>query len=85
MGYIRNYNKTAQFDAERPGNRTTFSRTEVTGSTLNRYNAWAAIRKTGQSRGFSHPCRMSHLAGNRHHDLRGERRPARARPADGRP
>jgi hypothetical protein len=28
---------------------------------------------------------MSHLAGNRHHDLLEERRTARARPADGRP
>jgi hypothetical protein len=30
-------------------------------------------------------CRMSHLVGNRHHDLSGERRTARARPTDGRP
>jgi hypothetical protein len=34
-------------------------------------------------RGFSYPRRMSHLAGDRHHDLPGERRTARARPADG--
>jgi hypothetical protein len=38
----------------------------------------------GQVGGFSHPRWMSHLAGDRHHDLPGERRTARARPADGR-
>ena len=58
--------------------------TEVTGRALNRYNAWAAIRKRA-SCGLSHSRRMSHLAGNRHHDLPGERRPARARPTDGWP
>jgi hypothetical protein len=42
-------------------------------------------KEAGQSGGFSHPRRMSHLAGNRHHDLPGKRRPARARPADGWP
>jgi len=41
--------------------------TEVTGRALNRYEA-------GQSGGLSHPGRMSHMAGNRHHDLSGERR-----------
>jgi hypothetical protein len=35
----------------------------------------------GQSGGLSHPRRMSHLAGNRHHDLLGERRTARASPS----
>jgi integrase len=57
--------------------------TEVTGRALNRYNAWAAIRKREGSR-FSDPRRMSHLAGNGHHDLPGKRQPARARPAGGR-
>jgi len=59
--------------------------TAVTGRAPNRYNAWAAIRKRAKSCGFSHPRWMSHLAGDRHHDLPGERRTARARPADGRP
>jgi hypothetical protein len=40
--------------------------------------------EAGQGSRFSHPRRMSHLAGNRHHDLSGERRTARTRPADGR-
>jgi hypothetical protein len=40
--------------------------------------------KAGQGSGLSHACRMSYLAGNRHHDLPGERRTARARPTDGR-
>ena len=39
--------------------------------------------EAGEGGGFSHPRRMSHLAGNRHHDLPGERRTARTRPADG--
>jgi hypothetical protein len=37
-----------------------------------------------QGGGLSQPSWMSHLAANRHHDLPGERRTARARPADGR-
>ncbi len=40
--------------------------------------------QAGQGCGFSHPGRMSHLAGNRHHDLSGERGTARARPANDR-
>jgi hypothetical protein len=40
--------------------------------------------EASQRCGFSHPRRMSHLASNRHHDLPGERRTARARPTDGR-
>jgi hypothetical protein len=59
--------------------------TAVTGRALNRYNAWAAIRKRAKAAGFSYSSRMSYLAGYRHHDLPGKRRPARARPADGRP
>jgi hypothetical protein len=39
--------------------------------------------EAGQGGGFSHPGRMSHLAGNRYYHLPGERRTARARPADG--
>jgi hypothetical protein len=30
---------------------------------LNRYNAWAAIRKRAKGGGFSDPSKMSHLAG----------------------
>jgi integrase len=47
----------------------------VTGRALNRYNAWSAIRKRAKA-GFSHPCRMSYLEGNRYHDLPGKRRTA---------
>ena len=58
--------------------------TAVTGRALNRYNAWAAIRKRARGGGFSHSSRMSHLAGNRNHNLPGERWTARACPTDGR-
>src|SRR6202045_4648797 len=39
--------------------------------------------EAGQGGWFSHPRWMSHLASNRHHDLPGERRTTRTRPADG--
>jgi hypothetical protein len=42
------------------------------------------LTEAGQGCGFSPLWGMSHLAGNRHHDLPGERWTARARPADGR-
>jgi hypothetical protein len=57
--------------------------TAVTGRALNRYNAWTAIRKRAKAAVFL-TRRMSHLAGYRYHHLPGERRTARARPADGR-
>jgi integrase len=57
--------------------------TAVTGRALNRYNGRDS--EAGQGGGFSHPSRMSHLAGDRHHDLPGERWTTRARSADGRP
>jgi hypothetical protein len=59
--------------------------TAVTGRALNRYNAWAAIRKRAKAAGFLTPVGMSRLAGNRHDDLPRERWTARARPADGWP
>jgi hypothetical protein len=49
--------------------------TTLTGRALNRYNAWAAIRKGRQGGGFS----GSRPAGNRHHNLAGERRTVLAR------
>jgi Schlafen, AlbA_2 len=52
---------------------------------LNRYTAWAAIRKRAKAAGFLTPVGMSRLAGNRHDDLPRERWTARARPADGWP
>jgi len=42
----------------------------------------SAERALNQGGGLSQPSWMSHLAANRHHDLPGERRTARARPAD---
>jgi hypothetical protein len=57
--------------------------TKIMGRALNLYNAWAAIRKRAKAEGLSHPRWMSHLAGNRHHNLPGERRAARVRPTDG--
>jgi hypothetical protein len=56
--------------------------TEVSGRALNRYNA--AIRKRAKAAGFL-TGRMFYLAGNRHHDLPGKRRTARACPTDGGP
>jgi hypothetical protein len=50
-----------------------------TGQALNRYNAWAAIRKRTKAAGFLTPRWMPHLAGNRHHHLPAERRTAGAR------
>jgi hypothetical protein len=38
---------------------------------------------SGPSGGFPHPHRVLHLACDRHHNLPGKRRTARARPADG--
>ena len=58
--------------------------TEVTGRALNPGQRLGDYSEAGQGGRLSHPCRMSHLAGNWHHDLPGERRTARARPADGR-
>jgi hypothetical protein len=46
--------------------------TEVTGRALNRYNAWAALRKRAITAAFLTQS-DSHLAGNRHHDLPGKR------------
>jgi site-specific recombinase XerD len=46
--------------------------TAVTGRALNRYNAWAAIRKRAKAAGFLYSSRMSHLAGNWHNDLPGK-------------
>ena len=50
--------------------------------------AFAPLRKTNFAGGDACDChhsgRMSHLASNWHHDLPGEWRTARARPADGR-
>jgi integrase/recombinase XerD len=58
--------------------------TEVTGLALNRYNAWAAIRKRAKSAGFLTPVGCHTWRATRHHDLPGERRTARTRSADGR-
>jgi hypothetical protein len=58
--------------------------TAVTGRALNPVQCLGCDSETGQSGGFSHPRWMSHLAGNRYHDLPGKRRTARARPTDGR-
>ena len=57
--------------------------TALSGRALNRYNAWAAIRKTSAESGISDAGRVSHLARDRCDGLPGERRPARACPADG--
>jgi len=46
--------------------------TAVTGRSLNRYNAWAAVRKRAKGRRVFNPRCMLHLAGNRHNDLRGK-------------
>ena len=56
--------------------------TAVTGRTLNPDNAWAAIRKRAKAAGFLTPMDVT-PGGDRHHDLPGERRPARARPTNG--
>ena len=56
------------------GNRTGFEPVQRLGSNT----------KAGKGGGFSHACWMSYLAGHRDHNLLGERRKARARPADGR-
>jgi integrase/recombinase XerD len=56
--------------------------TAVTGRALNRYNAWAAIRKRAKAAGFLTPVGCHTWSGDRHHDLPGERRTAGARPAE---
>jgi integrase len=57
--------------------------TALSGRALNRYNAWAAIRKRARNAGFLTPGRVSHLARDRCDGLPGEWRSARACPADG--
>jgi hypothetical protein len=58
--------------------------TAVTGRALNRYNAWAAIRKRAKAAGFLTPV-GSHTCGQPASRFTWKRRTARARPADGRP
>ena len=57
--------------------------TALSGRALNRYNAWAAIRKRARNAGFLTLVWLPHLARDRRDGLPGKRRPARACPADG--
>ena len=57
--------------------------TAVTRRALNRYNAWAAIRRRAKAAGFLTPRRMSHLEGNWHHYLSGERPDGSSTPSAG--
>ena len=51
--------------------------TALSGRALNRYNAWAAIRKRARNAGFLTPVGCSHLARDRCYGLPGEWRSAR--------